>query len=85
MYHVYVLHSSLHEKIYIGYSSDLGVRFIYHNQGPSKGWTARYRPWALIWIEKFETKREAMRRERELKSARGRRWIWEEVVRTCWQ
>ena len=72
MYHVYVLHSSLYDKIYIGYSSDVGVRFTYHNQGPEKGWTYRYRPWCLIWMEPFKSKKEAMIREKQLKSVRGR-------------
>jgi len=50
MHHVYVLYSPLYDKIFIGESSDLGVRFIYHNQGPKKGWTSGYRPWVLcIW------------------------------------
>ena len=85
MYHVYVLHSSLYDKIYIGYSSDAGVRFIYHNQGPDKGWTRRYRPWCLIWMELCLSKKEAMTREKQLKSARGRKWIREEIIRNCWR
>ncbi|PWN06774.1 GIY-YIG nuclease family protein [Rhodohalobacter mucosus] len=84
MYHVYVLHSPVYDKIYIGYSSDVGVRFIYHNQGPKKGWSSRYRPWYLIWLEAYQGKKEAMIRERQLKSARGRRWIREELIRACW-
>jgi len=50
MHHVYVLYSPLYDKIYIGESSDLGVRFIYHNQGPKKGWASRYRPWVLVYM-----------------------------------
>ena len=75
MHHVYVLHSPLYDKIYIGESSDLGVRFIYHNQGPKKGWTSRFRPWVLVHMEKFGNRSDALKREKQLKSSAGRRWI----------
>jgi putative endonuclease len=81
MYHVYVLYSPRYDKIYVGYSSDVGVRFVYHNHGPEKGWTSKYRPWCLVWLEGYATKQEAIKREKYLKGARGRKWIWEYVLR----
>jgi putative endonuclease len=36
----------------------------------------KYRPWNLIHQEHFDTKREAMMREKQLKSAKGREFIW---------
>jgi len=66
MHSTYVLYSRQHDKIYIGESSDLETRLQYHNHGPSKGWTARYRPWELVHEERFATRREALRREKEL-------------------
>jgi putative endonuclease len=80
MNHVYALHSPLYDKIYIGESSDLGVRFIYHNQGPKKGWTSRYRPWVLVHMEEFANRSDALKREKQLKSAAGRRWIRREIL-----
>ena len=32
MYTVYVLYSSLYDKIYIGYTSDLNARLLSHNE-----------------------------------------------------
>ena len=81
MHHVYVLYSPLYDKIYIGESSDLGVRFIYHNQGPKKGWTSRYRPWVLVYMEECANRFAALKREKQLKSAAGRRWIRRDILR----
>ena len=74
---VYILFSPSHNKIYIGYTSDLEQRLFSHNHLASKGYTIRYRPWVLIHTEVFNTKLEAMKREKELKSGRGRKFIWE--------
>ena len=82
MHHVYIVRSPLYNKIYIGESSDVGVRFIYHNQGPKKGWTSRYRPWVLVHMEEMADQSAALKREKQLKSAAGRRWIWDEVIKS---
>jgi putative endonuclease len=79
MFSVYVLYSEEFHKIYIGYSSDLQERIKSHNELATKGWAIRFRPWKLIHQEGFETKTAALRREKELKTARGRKWIWEQV------
>ena len=76
MYFVYVLYSRVYEKIYIGMTSDLVSRFRWHNALSRKGWTVRYRPWELVHVEVFTEKRDALRRERALKSASGRRYVW---------
>ena len=76
MFTVYVLHSPGHDKIYIGYTSDLASRLDSHNIFSQKGHTVRYRPWTLVYKEEFDSKKEAMKREQELKSAKGREFIW---------
>jgi putative endonuclease len=76
MFIVYVLYSETHKKIYIGMTSNLEERFKSHNELAKKGWTIRYRPWEIIHTENFETKREALDRELQLKSAKGRAFIW---------
>ena len=75
MFKVYVLHSKSFNKIYIGYTSDLKSRLLSHNKLSTKGWTVNFRPWELLYKEEFETKAEAMKREKELKSSRGRSFI----------
>ncbi|MHB1105698.1 MAG: GIY-YIG nuclease family protein [Lutibacter sp.] len=45
----YVLYSKNYNKIYIGFTSNLIVRFLSHNK-LGKGFTAKYSPWEVfIW------------------------------------
>jgi putative endonuclease len=80
MFQTYVLYSSKHNKIYIGYTSDLEIRIISHNEKATRGFTIKYRPWKIVHTESFMTKSEAMKREKELKSARGRKFIWNQII-----
>ncbi|MFC1727602.1 GIY-YIG nuclease family protein [Patescibacteria group bacterium] len=70
-YYVYVLHNSQKNFIYIGYSENLKQRFEEHNSGKSKS-TKHYIPLKLIFYEAYLTKSDAKRREKYLKSNRGR-------------
>ena len=79
-YYTYVLHSPKYNKIYIGYTNNLERRIYFHNLG-IKGWTSQFIPWQLIYSEEFSTKKEAMKRERELKSYQGRRFIHDEILK----
>ncbi|MEO7922390.1 MAG: GIY-YIG nuclease family protein [Chitinophagaceae bacterium] len=72
---VYVLYSPFFDTIYIGYTSDLDRRLKSHNELATKGWTIKFRPWKLIHKEIFDSKANAMQREKQLKSATGRNWI----------
>jgi len=76
MYTTYTLYSKVFNKIYIGFTSNLDQRLISHNQTAIKGWTIKFRPWELFYYEVFGTKVEAMKREKELKTAKGREFIW---------
>jgi putative endonuclease len=75
MYFVYVLYSKTFDKIYIGSSSNVPARLESHNDSRNKGYTARYRPWIVIYQEKHESKQDALIRERQLKTAKGREFI----------
>jgi putative endonuclease len=81
MFTVYVLYSEKFDKIYIGYTSDLKKRLLSHNQLATMGWTIRYRPWKLVHKEEFGIKSEAIKREKELKSYQGRKFIREQIIR----
>ena len=76
MFYVCVLYSNRFNKIYIGYTSDLQQRLKSHNELGTKGWTLKFRPWEIIYTEKFANKSDAMKREKELKTATGRKFIW---------
>ena len=77
---VYILFSDSFEIHYTGFTSDLISRFHSHNQFSKKGFTVRYRPWKVIHVEFFEKKPEAMKREKYLKSGKGRNWIKNHLI-----
>ena len=79
MFTVYVLYSISYTKIYIGFTLDLEARLSAHNAEKGKGYTHSFRPWKVIYSEQFNTKSEAQKREQQLKSAKGRAFIWDLV------
>ncbi|MBS1633247.1 MAG: GIY-YIG nuclease family protein [Bacteroidetes bacterium] len=74
LYTVYILYSDRYKKHYTGYTSNLELRIKSHNEF-GKDWTARYRPWKIIFTRDYSTKEEAMKNERWLKSGIGRDFI----------
>ncbi len=76
MFTVYVLYSKEYNKIYIGFTANLEQRLTSHNSLGTKGYTLKFRPWQIAYSETFDTKSPAMKREKELKSAKGREFIW---------
>ncbi len=81
MFTVYVLYAEKFDKIYIGFTSNLEQRLLSHNYLGKKGWTVHFRPWTLIHTETFATKAEAMKREKQLKSAKGRQYIRQTLLK----
>ncbi|MFC6100179.1 GIY-YIG nuclease family protein [Olivibacter domesticus] len=79
MFTVYVLYSQEFNKIYIGYTSNLAERFKSHNELAKKGWTIRFRPWIILLTEQFPSKELASAREKQLKSAKGRSYIRQQI------
>ena len=75
LFTVYVLYSEKHDKIYIGFTSNLLNRFQSHNQHGTKDWTRKFRPWVVVYCEYFEEKGMAMKREKQMKSAAARQLI----------
>jgi putative endonuclease len=75
MYIVYALYSNKYYKIYIGFTSNIELRLNEHNTLSAKGDTIKYRPWVTIYLEDYVAKKEAMLREKQLKSVAGRRFI----------
>jgi len=60
---------------YVGWTLDLDRRLAEHNGGAKGARSTRGRPWALIYAEKWRTRRSAMRREFALKSDRAFRTL----------
>lgn len=76
---VYVIKSENTGKIYIGQTSDYENRIQRHNgllPVDKKSFTYKnIGPWKLIYKEEYSTREEAIKREKELKSYRGREFI----------
>ena len=71
MYYVYVLQSQVTGRHYTGSTSDVPNRVWHHNSGATPS-TRHGIPWLVIYTETYQTKSEAQRRERWLKTGRGR-------------
>jgi len=69
--YVYVLKSKASEDIYVGSTSDLANNLKEHNQGDYPD-TSESKPWELIYVEDYDSPREAKNREGFLKTAVGR-------------
>jgi putative endonuclease len=72
---VYVLYSEQYNKTYTGFTSNLIERFKSHNLLETKGYTLKFRPWEVVYVEFYNSKTEAMKREKYLKSGVGREFI----------
>ncbi|HNW71360.1 MAG TPA: GIY-YIG nuclease family protein [Candidatus Paceibacterota bacterium] len=73
-YYVYVLVSRRDNNFYVGYANNLKSRFEQHSKGlvPS---TKDRRPLELVYSEACRDKRDAMHREKYLKTYLGRMFL----------
>lgn len=71
-YCVYVLRSKKDGNFYIGFSTNLKQRLTDHFHGNSKA-TASRRPFDLLFCEYFDSKKDALRREKYFKTSTGKR------------
>ena len=74
-FYVYILYSSFKNKYYIGFTGDdLAERIRKHNSN-HKGFTGNIGDWKIVYQEEFQTKLEAMKREKEIKGWKSRKMI----------
>ena len=66
MYSTYIIKSERAERYYVGSTANFDDRPRHHNSGATRS-TRPYRPWKLVHIETFPTKKEAWLRERQIK------------------
>lgn len=68
---MYILRSrGWREQLYVGTTTDLAARLVAHNQGKSPH-TSKFRPWELVYQEKYESPRIALKREKQIKRWSG--------------
>ncbi len=69
-HYVYVLQSLKDSKYYVGETSDVEKRLLYHNSGSQRSTKSRI-PFKLILSEQFNTRSQALIREKQIKSWKG--------------
>ncbi len=74
MYYVYAIKSISRNYIDVGLTNNLHVRVSQHNNGENKT-TKAYRPFQLIFSEINETRIEARKKEKYLKSGVGKEFL----------
>jgi putative endonuclease len=67
---VYILQSLRDNKYYIGETADVAARLLFHNAGRQRSTKNRI-PFIIILVEKFETREDALKREKQIKSWKG--------------
>jgi putative endonuclease len=83
---VYILRSGTSGRFYIGHTDKLSRRIDQHNNPDYHGTKHTKRntgPWKCVYVEEFNTRYEAMRREKEIKAKKSRRYI--EYLIDNWQ
>jgi putative endonuclease len=71
---VYIIFSETLNKYYVGCTDDLVRRLIEHNSKAGH-FTSPGAPWRVVHLETFSLRLEALKREREIKSKKSRRYI----------
>ncbi|OGY66033.1 MAG: hypothetical protein A3I89_00845 [Candidatus Harrisonbacteria bacterium RIFCSPLOWO2_02_FULL_41_11] len=74
MYHTYILKSKKSGKYYVGYTNNLDDRLKLHNANKVPA-TKGLGPWEVFHSEPFQTEKEAINRERQIKSWKSRKAI----------
>ena len=74
MFYAYVLQSETNGNLYKGSTENLEARIVQHNSG-LVNYTSKYGPWKLVYFEEFNSRSQAMAREKFFKSGQGRQWL----------
>jgi putative endonuclease len=79
-YTCYILYSKTLDKFYIGYTADNLSDRVRKHLSDHDGFTGKAKDWIISYAEVFETKSEAYKREREIKSWKSARRIQELIT-----
>lgn len=67
MFYVYILRCA-DDSLYCGYTTDVEKRFEKHKSGKGARYTRSHLPLEIVYVEEFENKSDALKREHEIKS-----------------
>ena len=75
-FYVYILYSELIDKFYVGQTGDIDKRLLFHNDSQRNNiWTKRGIPWVLKKAILFNSRAEALKAEKFIKSQKSRKVI----------
>ncbi len=74
------MESEIDGRLYKGQTKDIDNRIKEHNSGKTKS-TKAYKPWKLVYFETFETREEAVLREKYFKTGSGREYIKKKLLK----
>ena len=66
-YYVYIILCK-DGSYYTGYAEDVKCRVELHKKGQGARYTRMHKPEKIVYVEEFDSRSEAMKREREIKS-----------------
>ena len=85
---MYVVRSASTGQLYVGHTGNLKRRLAEHNDrshNRRKYTSKQPGPWVLVYDESFDTRSQAMRREKWFKSGTGRDWLAVQIKKNCGQ
>ena len=74
MFYAYIIKSVHRDYLYKGHCEDLDKRLKEHNSGITKS-IKPYIPFEIVYFETFETREEAITREKYFKTSSGRKYL----------
>lgn len=78
-YCVYILYSNSADKYYIGSCEDMETRLEQHNGGRNRS-TKYGIPWVVKRVEHYESRAEALQRERYIKKMKSKKFVEQVIV-----
>jgi putative endonuclease len=74
MYMTYIIQSQVSHRYYTGSTEDLKNRLEEHNAGETKS-TRKGIPWKIVHVEEFQTRAEAIKKEKLIKDRGAKRYL----------
>ncbi len=74
MFKVYIIFSAFLDRYYVGSTANIEDRLVRHKNSGSKS-TKSASDWELVYSEEFDTRSEAVMREREIKGKKSRKYL----------
>ncbi|MFN9710615.1 MAG: GIY-YIG nuclease family protein [Bacteroidota bacterium] len=74
-YYTYILYSKQRDRYYIGSTGDILEERLRRHNSNHRGFTGSANDWIYFYVEEFSSKEEAVKREKEIKLMKSRKYI----------